>query len=45
MNGPGLFKGPLTATRNGDAWLVVAGGSGLAQRIELLRHIKATVRL
>ncbi len=35
----------LTARRTGNAWLVVAGGSGLAQRIELLRHLTGIVRL
>jgi hypothetical protein len=45
VNGPGDFKGQLTAVRRGDAWLVVAGGSGLSQRIELLSHLKATVKL
>jgi hypothetical protein len=45
FNGPGDFKGDLTATRVGDAWLVAAGGSGVAQRIELLRHLTPTVRL
>lgn len=44
FNGPGDFKGPLTATRRGDAWVLIAGGSGLAQRLELLRHLDATVR-
>jgi hypothetical protein len=45
FNGPGDFKGELTAVRRGDAWLVVAGGDSLSQRIELLGHVKATVRL
>jgi hypothetical protein len=55
LNGPGDFKGEITATRLGDArfgnaglgdaWLVVAGGSGLSQRIDVLRHLKATIRL
>jgi hypothetical protein len=45
VNGPGDFKGELTATRRGDAWLVVAGGSGLRQRIEVLSHITAIVKL
>lgn len=43
FNGPGDFKGELTATRYGDAWLVVAGGSGLGQRIEVLRHLHPTM--
>lgn len=45
FNGQGDFKGGLTATRIGSAWLVVAGGSGVAQRIEVLRHLTPTVRL
>jgi hypothetical protein len=45
FNGPGDFKGELTATRYGNVWLVVAGGSGLAQRIEVLRHLTPTVGL
>jgi hypothetical protein len=45
LNGPGDFKGELTATRVGNAWLVVAGGSGLVQRMEVLRHLTATVKL
>jgi hypothetical protein len=45
VNGPGDFKGELTATRIRDAWLVVAGGSGLSQRIEVLSHLRATVKL
>ncbi len=45
FNGPGDFKGELTATRFGNAWLVVAGGSGSAQRLQLLSHLKATISL
>ena len=45
VNGPGDFKGELTATRRGSAWLVVAGGNGLAQRLRLLSHLKATISL
>jgi hypothetical protein len=45
VNGPGDFKGALTAVRRGDAWLVVAGGSGLSQRIDVLSHLTATVKL
>jgi hypothetical protein len=41
FNGPGDFHGDLTATRHGNAWLVVAGGSGPAQRILVLRHLTA----
>lgn len=44
FNGPGGFKGQLSAKRTGDAWLVVAGGSGVAQRINVLGHLSATVR-
>ncbi len=44
VNGPGDFKGALSATRTGDAWLVVAGGSGLAQRLEVLKHLKGVVK-
>ena len=43
FNGPGDFKGELTATRRGEAWLVVAGGSGLAQRLLVLSHLGATI--
>ena len=43
FNGPGDFKGELTATRRGEAWLVVAGGSGLAQRLRVLSHLGATI--
>ena len=45
VNGPGDFKGALTATRRGNAWLVVAGGGGLAQRLEVLSHLEVTVKL
>lgn len=44
FNGPGGFKGQVSATRAGNAWLVVAGGKDTAQRITLLRHLTATVR-
>lgn len=44
VNGPGDFKGELTATRHSNAWIVVAGGSGLAQRITVLRHLTAAIR-
>ena len=43
FNGPGDFKGELTATRRGEMWLVVAGGSGLAQRLRVLSHLSATI--
>ncbi len=45
FNGPGDFKGELTAVRRGDGWLVVAGGKGLEQRLEVLRHLTASVWL
>jgi hypothetical protein len=40
---PGAFNGELTARRDGNAWIVVAGGSGLAQRLEVLRHLTPTI--
>lgn len=43
FNGPGAFKGQVSATRAGNAWLVVAGGKDTAQRIAVLRHLTATV--
>lgn len=43
---PGYFvQGGLTARRSGNAWLVVGQGTGLAERMRLLRHLVATVRL
>jgi hypothetical protein len=49
---PGVFNAPgdwhggdITAARRGNAWLVVARGSGLSQRIEVLRHLSATASL
>ncbi len=45
FNGPGDFNGELTATRYGNAWLIVAGGSGLAQRVDVLRHLTPTINL
>jgi hypothetical protein len=43
---PGFFaEGGLTAKRSGNAWLVVAQGSGLTQRMSLLRHLTLTVNL
>jgi hypothetical protein len=39
----GGFHGAITAIRHGNAWLVVAGGSGLSQRIDVLRHLTATI--
>jgi len=43
FSAPGDWHGEITAIRLRDAWLVVAGGSGLLQRIEVLRHLNATV--
>jgi hypothetical protein len=45
FNAPGDWHGEITATRLRDAWLVVAGGSGLHQRIEVLRHLGASVSI
>lgn len=45
FNGRGHWNGDLTARRSGNAWLVVAGGSGLAQRVQVLKHLRVTVRL
>jgi hypothetical protein len=44
---PGFFAegGTLTATRAGNAWLVVDEGNSLRQRIEVLRHLSASVKL
>ncbi len=44
FNGPGAANGELSAIRRGNAWLVVAGGKDLDQRLEVLRHLTATVR-
>jgi hypothetical protein len=44
-NTPGGWNGEITATRRGDAWLAVEGGSSVTQRVEVLRHLAATVRL
>jgi hypothetical protein len=41
---PGVFsEGGLTATRVVGAWLLVRQGSGLAERLRLLRHLSATI--
>jgi hypothetical protein len=45
FNGGGGFHGAETAVREGSAWLLVAGGSGLAQRLRVLAHLHASVRL
>jgi hypothetical protein len=42
---PGDWNGPIAATRRGRAWLVVAGGSGLSQRLEVLRNLNTTMLL
>jgi hypothetical protein len=48
-NGEGdySFHGPMTAKRERDAWLVVAGGGKDAEaaRILLLRRLTATAKL
>lgn len=44
-NAPAGWHGQLTARRHGASWLVVAGGSGLAQRIEVLVHLRARIAL
>ncbi len=40
-----LQEGGLTARRLAGAWLIVGQGRGVAQRIALLRHLTALVRL
>ncbi len=47
---PGIFQGPgvegeTIARRIPGAWLVVAKGEGLQQRLTLLQHLQATVRI
>lgn len=47
---PGIFQGPgvegeTIAQRIPGAWLVVVKGEGLQQRLALLQHLQATVRL
>jgi len=43
---PSVFTegGALTAERDGKAWLLVGQGTGPAQRMELLRHLRAVVK-
>jgi hypothetical protein len=42
---PGFFaQGGLTARRSGNAWLIIGQGSGLAQRMSLLRHLTLTTK-
>jgi len=43
FNAPGDWQGDITAARRGRAWLVVAGGSGPAQRIEVIRHLSTSI--
>lgn len=45
FNAPGALTGDLTAEQRSNAWLVVAGGSGPGQRLAVLRHLHATIRL
>ena len=45
VHGPGDFKGELTARRIGSAWLVVAGGSGVTQRLDVLKHLHASIAI
>jgi len=40
-----LDEGGLTAKRTGNAWLIVGQGSSVAQRVALLRHLTALVKL
>lgn len=46
---PGIYSAAggwnveLTIERAGNAWLVVSGGSGLRQRAEVLRHLRAHI--
>ena len=42
LQGPGV-EGPTVARRIAGAWLVVAGGKDLVQRLSLLEHLRATV--
>lgn len=38
-------QGGLTARRQGGAWLIVSQGAGVAQRVQLLRHLRGLVSL
>jgi hypothetical protein len=40
---PGDWHGDITAARRANAWLVVAGGSGPAQRLEVLHHLATSI--
>jgi hypothetical protein len=44
FDAPGALTGDLTAQRRSNAWIVVAGGRGPAQRLAVLRHLHATIR-
>jgi len=46
---PGLYSAPgwsgqILARRVGDAWLALEGGSSLRQRVQVLSHLRASVR-
>jgi hypothetical protein len=45
FNGPSDWHGDIASIRHGNAWLVVAGGSALQQRAEVLRHLTPTIRI
>jgi hypothetical protein len=45
FDAPGDWHGDITAMRHANAWLVVAGGSGLSQRIDVLPHVTASIAL
>jgi hypothetical protein len=45
MRGGHSGSNNLTAERLPGAWLVVTGGSGPAQQLQLLRHLHATIHL
>jgi hypothetical protein len=45
FSAPGDWHGELTATRRGNAWLAVAGGSGPTQRIQVVRHLSVSIAL
>jgi hypothetical protein len=45
MRGGRAGSNNLTAERLPGAWLVVTGGSGPAQQLEVLRHLHATIHI
>lgn len=45
FSAPGDWHGELAAARRANAWLLVAGGSGPTQRIQVLRHLRASITL